>query len=224
LTSGPWLRLTVSDTGTGIQPEELPYLFEPFFTTKSVGKGSGLGLAQVWGIVKQHDGEIDVTSQIGKGTTFSLYLPAQPVTASTSTPVESEAVLQGHGEVVLVAEENDVLRTALTASLQQLGYQTLEAKNGQDVARLMTKEASKVQLILSALTMRDMSGETLIQTLRSQGCLQPVVLLSGHPLPESEVAQLYSHGQVSWLLKPPTLAQLAFTLNQALDSQSAESA
>jgi two-component system, cell cycle sensor histidine kinase and response regulator CckA len=224
LTSGHWLRIAVSDTGTGIQPGELPYLFEPFFTTKSVGKGSGLGLAQVWGIVKQHDGEIDVTSRIGKGTTFSLYLPAQPVAPSASSPSETEAVSQGHGEVILVVEENDVLRAALVASLQQLGYQPLETKNGQDATLLLAQEENKVQVILSALTMRDMGGEAFIQTLRSQDYRQPVVLLSGHPLPESEAAQLHSYGQVSWLLKPPTLAQLAFALNQALDSQSAENA
>jgi two-component system, cell cycle sensor histidine kinase and response regulator CckA len=224
LTPGSWLRIAISDTGTGIQPQELPYVFEPFFTTKSVGKGSGLGLAQVWGIIKQHDGEIDVISQVGKGTSFLLYLPAQPLVSPTYPASDTEATPQGHDEMVLVVEDNDVLRTALTASLERLGYQVLEAGNGQDAAMILAKEGDKVQLILSDQKVRDMDSEALIHTLRSHGGHQPVVFLSGQPLPESEVERLSMQGQISWLLKPPTLSQLALTLNQALDSHPAKNA
>jgi CheY-like chemotaxis protein len=221
LTPGPWLRIDVSDTGTGIAPQDLPHLFEPFFTTKGVGAGSGLGLAQVWGIVKQHDGEIDITSEVGKGTTFSLYLSALSVAPPAPLATDTGEAPHGHGECVLVVEDNSVLAAALISTLQQLGYQVLEARNGEDAARLMAQEGNKVNLILSDLLMPLMSGEALIQSLRAQGWGQPVVVLSGHPLPESAFEQLLSQGQISWLPKPPTLAQLAAALHQALHPQSA---
>jgi two-component system, cell cycle sensor histidine kinase and response regulator CckA len=220
LTAGPWLRIAVSDTGTGIPPQDLPHLFEPFFTTKGVGAGSGLGLAQVWGIIKQHEGEIDVTSGVGKGTTFSLYLSALSVAPPAPIVVETGEVPHGHGECVLVVEDNSALAAALISTLQQLGYQVLEAKNGEDAARLMAQEGHKVNLILSDLLMPLMSGEALIQSLRTQGWGQPVVVLSGHPLPETELEQLLSGGQISWLPKPPTLTQLAAALHEALHPQS----
>jgi signal transduction histidine kinase/ActR/RegA family two-component response regulator len=216
LAPGLWLRLDIRDSGVGIPSEELPRIFEPFFTTKGVGSGSGLGLSQVWGIVKQHEGEIDVTSQVGEGTTFSLYLPAVLGASLAVTTPDTTAIPHGNGEVVLVVEDSKLLRTALTSALQQLGYQVVEAKNGQDAAQLMTKEGEKVKLILSDLIMPVMSGDALIRSLRVQGWHQPVVVLSGQPLPESEVERLYSYGQISWLPKPPTLAQLALALNRAL--------
>ncbi|MCC6456168.1 MAG: response regulator [Caldilineaceae bacterium] len=221
LAPGPWLRIAVSDTGTGISPRDLPHLFEPFFTTKGVGAGSGLGLAQVWGIIKQHEGEIDITSEVGKGTTFSLYLSALSVAPPAPVAAETEGVPHGHGECILVVEDNSVLSAALVSTLQQLEYQVLEARNGEHATRLMAQEGHKVSLILSDLLMPLMSGEALIQSLRAHGWSQPVVVLSGRPLQESELEQLLSGGQISWLPKPPTLEQLALALHEALHPQSA---
>jgi PAS domain S-box-containing protein len=217
LAPGLWLRIDVSDTGTGISPQDLPHLFEPFFTTKEIGKGSGLGLSQAWGIVQQHEGEIDVTSQPGCGTTFSLYFPALAQELPALALPETGTTIHGHGELVLVVEDNAGVRTALVSALAQLGYQTLDAKNGQDAADLMHKEGDKVALILTDLIMPVMGGEDLIRTLRSQGWNQPVVVLSGQPLPATEIERLHRYGHITWLLKPPALDQLILTLNKALE-------
>jgi signal transduction histidine kinase/ActR/RegA family two-component response regulator len=224
LTPGPWLQIAVSDTGTGIEPDDLPHVFEPFFTTKGVGAGSGLGLAQVWGIVKQHDGEIDITSQVGKGTTFSFYLPALSVAPPLLLPLETVQMPHGHGELVLVVEDNDVLRAALTSALGQLGYLVLDARDGQDAATLMSLEGNKVHLILSDLIMPVMGGETLIRMLRAQGWDQPVVVLSGHALPAPEAEHLSRYGRISFLVKPPTLTELALIIDQALHPHSVNGA
>ncbi len=216
LSPGPWLRILVSDTGTGIEPIHLPNLFEPFFTTKKVGAGSGLGLAQVLGIVKQHEGEIGITSQVGMGTAISLYLPAASEEPSLPPPSELEELAHGHGELVLVVEDNNVLRTALVTALEQLDYQVLTATDGQDAAFLMTQKGDQVKLIMSDLVMPVMSGEGFIRTLRTQGWEQPMVVLSGHALPADKLEQLHRFGKISWLPKPPTLVQLAVALQQAL--------
>ena len=216
LMPGSWMQISVCDTGTGIDPEHLPHLFEPFFTTKGIGRGSGLGLAQVWGIVKQHDGEIGITSQLGVGTTFSVFLPARLEASHTLLATETEVMAYGDGELVLVVEYNNVVRTALISAVEQLGYRVLEARNGQDASALMHQEGKAIRLILSDLVMPVVNGEEFIRSVRAHGWEQPVVVLSGHPLSEDKVAQLYSYGQVSWLPKPPTLAQLACALDRAL--------
>jgi PAS domain S-box-containing protein len=219
LAPGSWLQITVSDSGTGIDPKDMPRLFEPFFTTKDIGAGSGLGLAQVWGIVKQHDGEIDVSSQLGRGTTFSIYLPALAEASPTAETPESAAIPHGQGEVVLVVEDNTFLRTALMASLKQLGYQAWEAKNGEDALERMGKEGAEVKLILSDLIMPFVGGEELIRTVRAQGWRQPIIVCSGHPQANAKMEQLQGHGAITWLPKPPTLTQLAQSLYQALHRQ-----
>ena len=228
LLTGSWLRLDVSDTGTGIQPEDLSRLFEPFFTTKGVGKGSGLGLSQVWGIIKQHNGEVDVTSKVGNGSTFSIFLPAHPQTQPSPPLVETNTLPTGHGERVLIVEDNDEVRAALVVTLTQLGYQTVDVSNGQEAVNLMNQEGvnqegvnqegDRIALILSDLIMPILGGEALIHQLRAQGWHQPIVVLSGQPLSMSEIEQ--SKNKVRWIPKPPAVDQLALTLNQALKNPS----
>jgi signal transduction histidine kinase len=123
VTCGPvvgeeWVRIAVMDTGSGIPPDVLPHIFEPFFTTKETGKGTGLGLAQVYGIVKQHDGHIDLTTEIGEGTTFVLYLPALLEHRPEVSTLETQALVQGQGETILVVEDNAALRKALADTLE----------------------------------------------------------------------------------------------------------
>jgi PAS domain S-box-containing protein len=219
LAPGSWLRIAVSDSGSGIDPKDLPHLFEPFFTTKMVGSGSGLGLAQVWGIVKQHDGEIDVESRLGEGTTFSIYLPALSSVTSTALVGEAEAMPTGSGEKLLVVEDNIALRTVLSSTLEQLGYQVVVANHGQEAAALIAAAGDSIKLIVSDLVMPYMSGEELIRTLRSRGWKQPIVVLSGYPLPADKVEYLHSFGRINWLLKPPTLEQLATMVHQSLHPQ-----
>ena len=219
LTTGKWIRLTVTDTGTGITPDVLAHLFEPFFTTKNPGEGAGLGLAQVHGIVGLHAGYIDVQTRIGEGTTFTVYLPALDV-CSPQPPLQAVyTVLQGNREVILVVEDDAALRTALAEILETLNYQTLQVTNGREALLLMETQGDQIALVLSDVVMPGMGGIALFHALREKGWRTPVILLTGHPL-DRELVALQDQGLNAWLLKPPDIAQLAQTIATALSAVS----
>ncbi|MBN2003659.1 MAG: response regulator [Anaerolineae bacterium] len=215
METGEWIRLTVADTGTGIAPDVLPRIFDPFFTTKAPGEGSGLGLSQVEGLVGQHGGRIGVTTAVGKGTTFTIYLPAL-----TARPVERPtpdvlSMPQGQGEVVLVVEDQAVVRAALVDVLEQLHYQALEAANGEQALAVMHTRGAQVALVVSDVVMPVMGGVRLLHTLRQQGWETPVILLTGHVAGEDFDA-LRAQGLHAWLHKPPDIEQLAQAIAGAL--------
>lgn len=223
MKAGAWVQMTVSDTGTGIPPDVLPHIFDPFFTTKAPGAGSGLGLAQVYGIVKQHEGEIDVHSQVGQGTTFTIYLPAMPVHPPEAATLELSAPAQGQGETVLVVEDDAAMREALVDSLELLNYRVLAAANGQEALEILERQTLQVSedsslevaLVLSDVVMPRMGGIALLHALKQRGLTVPVVLLTGHPL-EKEMEELRAQGMSDWLFKPPSLEQLAKVVARAL--------
>ncbi len=213
-----WVKLTVSDTGVGIAPEHLPHVFEPFFTTKEPGKGSGLGLAQVYGIVMSHDGDIRVTSHPNKGTTFTLYFPALPTTQTEEPDDTTPPLRHGNGEVILVVEDDNATRTVLTESLNLLDYQVLAARNGKIALSILEQEDTKVDLVLSDVVMPVMGGIDLLRTIQERGLADKVILLTGHPLKE-KLEDLHTPILVTWMLKPPPLELLAETIAQALHPQ-----
>jgi CheY-like chemotaxis protein len=213
--AGEWVRIAVTDTGGGIPPEVLPHIFEPFFTTKEVGKGTGLGLAQVYGIVKQHEGHIDVSTEVGAGTTFTLYLPALLERQPEAPALETEALVQGQGETLLVVEDDATLREALADILELLNYRVLIAANGRDALDILEERAGEVSLVLSDLVMPEMGGQALFHAMRQRGLTLPVVMLSGHPM-EKELKNLRAEGLSGYLLKPPNMEQLAQMVAQAL--------
>jgi two-component system cell cycle sensor histidine kinase/response regulator CckA len=229
---GEWVQVTVSDTGTGVPPDVLPHIFDPFFTTKARGEGIGLGLAQVHGIVKQHEGEIGVespsttlrTGQAGQGTTFTIYLPALPVHPAEAVTLELPALAQGQGETILVVEDNQATRQALVDSLELLNYRTLEAADGQEALAILAQppppaggeREGGVALVLSDIVMPGMGGAALLRSMRQRGLAAPVVLTTGHPL-EKELEHLRAQGMSDWLPKPPSLEQLAQVLARVLN-------
>ncbi|RMG69608.1 MAG: PAS domain-containing sensor histidine kinase, partial [Chloroflexi bacterium] len=148
---GNWLMLTVQDTGQGIPEDHLPRIFEPFFTTKGPDRGTGLGLSQVYGIVKQHEGYIDVSSKVGVGTTFIIYLPISEFQESILLPAPTQKMFEGHGELILVIEDNVPARLALCEVLENAGYKTLAAGNGRDALTLFDESTQKISLVLSDL-------------------------------------------------------------------------
>ncbi len=225
MQAGVWVCVTVSDTGTGIPSDALPHIFEPFFTTKAPGAGSGLGLAQVHGIVGQHEGHIDVETWVGEGTTFTIYLPALLTNTESSIALSLEDVLPLAGreeDLILVVEDNETARHALVESLELLSYQALEAVNGQDALRILEQRGEDIALVLSDVMMPVMGGIALLQALKERGLAVPVVMLTGHPLQE-ELESLQTQGIASllagWLPKPPSLEQLAQVVAQALREQ-----
>ncbi len=214
MTPGAWVRMRVQDTGAGIPAEALPHIFEPFFTTKESGEGSGLGLAQVFGIVRQHEGYIDVVSPPGEGATFTIYLPALLMTVAQQVEMEDFGTLpRGRGELVLVVEDNPAARQALVDALDSLNYRTLEASDGEAALRIIEQAARDIAVILSDIAMPQMDGLTLVQALQWEAPGLPVILISGHPQQQDprQIPNLHA-----WLTKPIDLTQLADILAQAL--------
>ncbi len=220
MEAGAWVCVSVEDTGIGIPPDVLPQIYDPFFTTKSPGEGTGLGLAQVYGIVMHHGGVIGVQSQEGVGTTFTLYLPALSV-APYSESLPSDALLLGQGEVILVVEDDASARAALVSGLEVLNYRPIAASNGQEALSLFTQNRDTAEpedmmaLVLSDWVMPKMGGGMLVQILRQWSSDIPVIVLSGHPL-ERDLDALHDIGVTTWLQKPPDLVKLARLIAQVL--------
>jgi len=211
ISAGAWIKLTVTDTGTGIPADVLPHIFDPFFTTKEPGAGTGLGLAQVYGIVGMHDGQIRVEAPVGAGTTFTIYLPAI-VTAPVEKPdTGAVELVTGQGQTILVVEDSPPTRQALADSLRALDYRVEVAENGHQALTILEEHPEEIALILSDVVMPGMGGLDLVEAIQQRGIDTRVVLLTGHPLKED-----WTHLKVDWLLKPPSLEALAQVIAQAL--------
>jgi CheY-like chemotaxis protein len=211
---GEWVQLTISDTGVGIGPEAIPHLYEPFFTTKGPGEGTGLGLAQVYGIVKQHNGHIEVESAVGQGTTFTIWLPALSGSVDGESMTETE-IIMGNREMILVVEDNETTRRALLDSLDVLNYEAIVAANGREALAILDERSADIALILCDQTMPEMSGEALLTALKEQGSVIPFVLVSSY-VAEADMTRLRRMGMVNWLAKPLKLQELSDTLAHAL--------
>ena len=215
LSEGEWVKLSVKDSGIGIADHVLPHIFEPFYTTKSAGQGSGLGLAQVYGIVKQHEGEVDVQSSVNHGALFTIYLPFYQSENSDEVPFTHKEIPSGKGESILVVEDDPFTRKSLVESLKHLNYQPIEAENGRIALNKMDTHNS-IRLILSDVVMPEMGGIELIKILNSQANNIPIILITGHLLSnELDLAEL--EGLHSFLSKPPKLEELAETIRAALN-------
>jgi two-component system cell cycle sensor histidine kinase/response regulator CckA len=216
MDAGNWICLKMADTGTGIPQDVLPHIFDPFFTTKQPGSGTGLGLAQVYGIVKQHEGHIDVQNSDKEGTTFVIYLPALSVEPPVVSPSRVQELPQGEGHTILVVEDDTTARAAIVSSLELLGYQVVESANGQEALEAYEQHASEIDLVLSDMVMPEMGGRVLFRQLSRQRAGVKVILMSGHPLEEAALEELRAEGLTGWLPKPPGLAKLAEAVSQAL--------
>jgi len=222
-TPGEYVLIEVQDTGTGMSPEIMAKIFEPFFTTKSVGKGTGLGLASVYGIVKQSGGFIFPESEVGYGTTFKVYLPryapeADEIESANSAKqaarLDAKAVdLTGTGCVLLVEDEVDVRQFAVRA-LRLQGYKVLEASDGLEALDVMKANAGKVDIVVSDVVMPEMDGPTLFKELRKENPSMKVILVSGYPN-EAFREQLGSD-DFAFLPKPFSLPQLAQKVKEEL--------
>ena len=201
IPKGVWNRITVKDSGEGIPSDVLPHIFEPFFTTKPVGEGTGLGLAQAYGIIKQHDGYIDAHSELGKGTIFHIYLPAQQPIYEQADHTQSPAQAKGSGETLLLVEDDFSTREAMKTLLEDLGYQVLVASNGQEALDIYERKASQIDLVVSDMVMPVMGGVTLFQKLNARWPKVKMLFVTGHPEKEGDRALLES-GNINWLQKP----------------------
>jgi CheY-like chemotaxis protein len=218
---GSFACLTVSDTGCGIPPEVLPHIFEPFFTTKEVGKGSGLGLATVFGIVQQHEGWINVYSEAGRGTTFRVYLPRQTKASDTEFLWTAQSSLRGGSETILLVEDEPALRSSVRASLLRLGYQVLEAANGEEALAVWKQNPGVIRLLLTDLVMPGgLTGKELAQQLLQLNPRLKVIYSSGYSV-EVAGTDLVLEDGVNFLAKPFQPHKLAQTIRQSLDAPAA---
>ncbi len=225
MDAGEWVCLTVSDTGAGIPPDVLPHIFEPFFTTKEQGKGTGLGLAQVYGIVAQHKGHIGVETTVGKGTTFRIYLPAYHA-GEEKIPLKEKALVisKGQEETILLVEDEKGLREVSRDTLESLGYQVLTAANGKEALQVYQtaekawpEQGRRVALVITDVIMPEMGGKRLLQALKKVNPHVKALAITGYVMQEDQHA-LKEMGFLNVVLKPFDTEILAQVIRQALDA------
>ena len=215
LTEGDYIKVSVSDTGAGIKAEDLPHVYEPFFTTKDVDKGSGLGLSMVYGFMQQSQGNCHISSELGKGTTVSMYFPeAQGREYIDNLEDKDELSLRG-SEVILVVEDEPRVRRVTLRDLNKLGYKTLEAENG-DIAKTIIESGEPIDLLFSDILMPgEMNGHMLgIWTEENHPEIK-VVLTSGYSKGISELSRDKAHS-FPMIRKPYTVKKLAKQIRSTL--------
>ncbi len=216
--AGSFVQLSVSDTGSGMDEITRKRIFEPFFTTKELGKGTGLGLATVYGIVQQHRGWIDVDSEPGKGSNFHVYLPISE-RAGSGNPVETTLTTRGGKETILLVEDEPMVRRATARTLQMLGYRVIEATDGKMAIELWSQHAKTIDLLLTDMVMpHGISGMDLAAKLQKERSTLKVIIISGYSR-EISARGIPSTPGILYLPKPFEMLHLASTLRTCLDQK-----
>ncbi len=217
MSAGEWTCLMVSDQGIGMSPEVMSHLYEPYFTTKPVGEGTGLGLAQVYGIVEQHNGCIKVESEVGRGTTFRVYVPTlteEEVRDKDRTDTLSPPT--GKGETILLVEDEDKVRKVGREILESLGYRALMAANGREALKVY-ELAEDVDLVITDIVMPEMGGRELVRELRKVTPDLKVLAITGYAVTD-ELRELRESGFLDIVSKPFEMHTLATIVRRMLDA------
>ena len=214
--SGPNVVLTVSDTGCGMTPDVLSQLFEPFFTTKEVGKGTGLGLSTAQAIVKSHGGFMEISSEPGKGSTFKVYLPAEP--AAEPRPVQNSGAVSpsGKGETILIVDDELAFLEMVRQTLQVFNYRVLVARDGTEAVAMFKERQSEIRAVVSDMMMAVMDGPKAIAALQQINPDVKIIAVSGLDPKSSQMNNDKSSGQI-FLKKPFTTETLLMALRQLLE-------
>jgi two-component system cell cycle sensor histidine kinase/response regulator CckA len=217
LPPGPYVKLSVGDTGSGMDRETQAHIFEPFFTTKEEGKGSGLGLSTVFGIVTQSGGAIDVTSRVAHGTRFDIFFPRVAADVHAASSPQPSAQPPGGHETILLVEDDASVRILLRDALRKLGYRVVEAKQGLEACLLASQELDQLDLLLTDMVMPGMGGRELAQHLMTIKPDLRILFMSGFT---DDVGILAGHeqGTSGFLQKPFTPELLARTVRKILDA------
>ncbi len=216
---GKFVTLSVADTGTGMDDQTLKRIFEPFFTTKDVGKGTGLGLPTAYGIIKQHQGWIEVYTQPGQGSLFEVFLPAKNVPrAHSEAHAPSTHAVGGH-ETILLVEDEDIVRRPISIYLRKLGYTVIEAPDGKQAFKLWQQNRDTIGLLYTDIIMPEgISGLELAGQLKMEKPALKVIISSGYS------TEISTHGvpeqdEFVYLAKPSTSATIASTIRACLDKK-----
>lgn len=219
--AGKFVMITVGDTGMGIAAENLEKIFEPFFTTKEIGKGTGLGLSTVAGIVKSHQGFINVYSEAGRGTRFDVYLPGIETEETQAAETITAEIPKGGGEYVLVVDDEEPIRKVTRITLEQFNYRVLTAANGAEAVALYENRKDEIAVVITDMMMPVMDGAELVRTLSE---LNPQIKILGTSglLEAGEKNQAQSPAVKAFLPKPYTAEKLLVSLAAVLDKNNSE--
>jgi two-component system, cell cycle sensor histidine kinase and response regulator CckA len=209
--AGSYVLVTITDTGTGIPAEILDLIFDPFFTTKETGKGTGLGLATVLGIVKSHKGFINVSTEVGKGTCFKVYFPA--TTAKAIETVVNTTSQLGQGEIILVVDDEVAVQEVTQVTLEQHHYQVMTASNGIEAISLYREHQHEISVILLDMMMPSLDSITTIRRLRKINNRVQIIAMSGLATHEA-TTETMREGVQAFLAKPFTALELLSLLPQ----------
>jgi CheY-like chemotaxis protein len=210
--------LCVTDTGVGMRADVKSRVFEPFFTTKEVGRGTGLGLAVVHGIIQQSEGEIEVETAEGKGTSFRIYLPA--VAPAITPPAETRDLPPGGGsETILLVEDDDLVRKFAAHALEPFGYTILKARSGDQALQMAASHPGKIHLLVTDVVMPGMNGRLVAEALRARNPALRVLFLSGYT-DDAVMRHGIRQAEVAFLQKPVSPRVLAAKVRELLDQPS----
>ncbi|NJD57092.1 MAG: response regulator [Nitrospirae bacterium] len=201
MPDGNWVVLSVADTGCGMPSEILSHIFEPFFTTKETGSGTGLGLSQVYGIIRQHGGFIDVQSETGSGSIFTIYLPACAAAESQPAPTFQTEFLDGQHAGILVVEDYEAIRTMIRKLLTKLNFTVFTAENGKEALEVYEKNKNSIRLIITDLVMPELDGVGMSRIIKAKNPSVKILAISGYPL-GSDWKDLYNAGITECIQKP----------------------
>jgi PAS domain S-box-containing protein len=215
-TPGRFVKVSVSDTGVGIDRKDLSRIFEPFFTTKEMGRGTGLGLASVYGVVKSHGGHINVYSEKGQGTTFNFYLPASPRAPEREGAPAAPAVQKGSETVLLVDDEEMIIEVG-GGLLRELGYTVIAARSGPEAIALYRERRAEIALVVMDMIMPGMGGSETYDRLKEIDPGLKVLLSSGYSI-NGQASQIMARGCNGFIQKPFNLGQLSLKIREILDA------
>jgi len=222
---GEYVKIEVSDTGTGIAEEHKGKVFDPFFTTKPVGQGTGLGLATVYGIVKQSGGFITMDTEVGRGTSFKIYLPRHRVEAGAQTvdtaPLPPRDVTGQ--DTILLVEDEEAVRSFAARALRLRGYHVLEASGGEEALEIVTKGAQEIDLLITDVVMPNMDGPTLVRHVKELKPELAIIFMSGYA-EEAFRRNEENASDLHFLPKPFGLKQLAAKVKEVLSHAPARKA
>jgi PAS domain S-box-containing protein len=205
--AGNYIKISVTDTGSGIDQQTQARIFEPFFTTKEMGRGTGLGLASVYGIIKNHGGYINVSSDTGQGTTFSIYLPASAKAVQPEVRTVTPTVVTGNGTILLIDDEKMIIDVGQEL-LQELGYDVLTARSGKAAVEIYRQKSTRIDLVIMDLIMPGMSGSETYDRLKEINTHVKVLLSSGYSI-NGQAAKIMERGCDGFIQKPFNINQLS---------------
>ena len=214
---GRYVLLTASDTGHGMDPETMDHIFDPFFTTKAIGKGTGLGLASVYGIVKSHGGHITCYSEPGQGTTFKIYLPAAELTDDDEAEAPGVTPLPRGTETILVVDDEEYIRTFAQKVLQKSGYTVLTASSGEEALEIYTGQSIDIGLVLMDIGMPGMGGYKCFQEIIGYDPSARILVATGYAI-NGQVEKAMQSGAAGYVGKPYQVSEMLNKVRDILDA------